>query len=265
MIDENATSSPAAAPAPATAAPSLGPAAASVTEAAYHRLRQTLLAGEVMPGAKLKIGDLCQRLGFNLSAMREALTRLAAEGMVVAEPQRGFRAAPISAEDLADLTRVRIDIETICLVRSMEHGDVAWESGVVAAAHALARTPKPNPAGDPSGHAAWHLVHTAFHNALCAACGSPWLLRLREQLNVQNQRYLWLSLKLSGGRRAADDEHRRLAEAVLARSFDTVPTLISEHFLVTTNSLLQSPLLSDTPAAAAAPRRRRAAELALPD
>jgi DNA-binding GntR family transcriptional regulator len=263
MIDANATAprgaaAPAAAPAAAAAPP-----AASVTEAAYHRLRHALLAGEVMPGAKLKIGELCERMGFNLSAMREALTRLAAEGVVVAEPQRGFRAAPISAEDLADLTRVRIDIETICLVRSMEHGDVAWEAGVVAAAHALARTPKPNPTSDVPGYAQWRTVHAAFHDALCAGCGSPWLLRLREQLNVQNQRYLWLSLKLSGGRRAADEEHRRLAEAVLARSFATVPTLISDHFLVTTNSLLESPLLNAAPATVT-PKRRRAAERALP-
>jgi DNA-binding GntR family transcriptional regulator len=232
--------------------------AASVTEAAYHALRHALLAGDVLPGAKLKIGDLCQRMGFNLSAMREALTRLAAEGVVVAEPQRGFRAAPISAEDLDDLTRVRIDIETICLVRSMEHGDVAWEAGIVAAAHALMRTPKPDPSGDPAGYAAWRTVHATYHDALCAACGSPWLLRLREQLNVQNQRYLWLSLKLTGGRRAADEEHRRLTEAVLARDFARVPGLIHDHFLVTTTNLLSSPLLAGA-APTAAPRRRRAA------
>lgn len=230
----------------------------SVTEAAYHMLRRALLTGDVLPGAKLKIGDLCRRLDFNLSAMREALTRLAAEGIVVAEPQRGFRAAPISAEDLEDLTRVRIDIETICLARSMEHGDVAWESGVVAAAHALSRTPKPDPSGDPAGYTAWRTVHAAYHDALCNACGSPWLLRLREQLNVQNQRYLWLSLKLAGARRQADDEHRRLTEAVLARDVAAMTQVIADHFWVTTHNLLGSPLLA-TAAVVPAPRKRRGA------
>ena len=231
--------------------------APSVTEAGYVRLRHALLTGEIAPGAKLRIGELCRRMAINLSAVREALTRLAAEGVVVAEPQRGFRAAPISAEDLEDLTRVRIDIETICLTRAIEHGDITWEAGVVATAHTLQRTPRPSPAGDPAGFAAWRRVHVDFHDQLCAACGSPWLLRLRAPLNVQNQRYLWLSLGLSSGRRRAEEEHRRLVDAVLARDAAAVPALIADHFWTTTRTLLAAPLLAadaDLPAATT-PRR----------
>ncbi len=230
------------------------PHSASVTEAAYNMLRHALLTGDIMPGERLKIGELSVRLAVNLSAMREALTRLAGEGMLVAEPQRGFSAAPVSAEDLQDLTRVRIDIETICIARSIEHGTVAWESGVVAAAHALSRTPKPNGADNLAGFDDWRSAHVNFHDALTSACGSPWLLRLRGQLNLQNQRYLSLSLKLSSARIQADDEHRNLAGAALARDVEAVTALITEHFWVTTRNLLLSPILAVD--AAAVPRIR---------
>jgi len=230
------------------------PPPASVTEAAYNMVRHALLTGDIMPGDRLKIGELSARLSVNLSARREALTRLAGEGMLVAEPQRGFSAAPVSAEDLEDLTRVRIDIETICIARSIEHGGVAWESGVVAAAHALSRTPKPYGADSPAGFDAWRSAHANFHDALTRDCGSPWLLRLRGQLNLQNQRYLSLSLKLTRNRIQADDEHRNLADAALARDVKTATALITEHFWVTTRNLLLSPLLIAD--AAAMPRIR---------
>jgi DNA-binding GntR family transcriptional regulator len=174
--------------------------------------------------------------------------------MLVAEPQRGFSAAPVSAEDLEDLTRARIDIETICIARSIEHGGVAWESGVVAAAYALSRTPKPDGADNLAGFDAWRSAHVNFHDALTNNCGSSWLLRLRGQLNLQNQRYLSLALKMGIPRLQADDEHRKLTEAALARDVEAVTALITEHFWVTTRNLLLSPLLAA--AAAAMPRMR---------
>src|SRR5438132_9546483 len=92
----------------------------NLTQAAYEGLRADLLACRIPPGSRLKIQELCTRLSVSLGAIREALSRLTSEGLVVAEPQRGFRAAPISAEDLSDLTRTRIKIESLCLRRAIE-------------------------------------------------------------------------------------------------------------------------------------------------
>jgi len=68
---------------------------------------------------------------------------------VIAEPQRGFKAAPISPEDRPNLTKVRIEIDSLCLRKAIEHGDV----GVgVAAGRCLpspARTPE-RVTGDPT-------------------------------------------------------------------------------------------------------------------
>src|ERR1041385_4027740 len=108
-------------------------ASVNLTQRAYEDLRADILSCRIPPGAKLKIQDLCTQFSVSLGAIREALSRLTSEGLVTAEPQRGFRAAPISAEDLQDLTRTRIQIETLCIRRAIEVGDVAWESQLVAA------------------------------------------------------------------------------------------------------------------------------------
>jgi DNA-binding GntR family transcriptional regulator len=64
------------------------------------------------------------------------------KGLVISEPQRGFRAAPISAADLKDLTMVRIEVESLCLRRAIEVGTVEWEARLVAAFHRLSRMPE---------------------------------------------------------------------------------------------------------------------------
>lgn len=92
----------------------LGPSAAkSLTEACYAVLRHELVSCHLRPGERLKIQELSRRLRVSPSAIREALSRLVAEGLVVAEAQKGFRVAPISRFDLQDLTRTRIAIETM--------------------------------------------------------------------------------------------------------------------------------------------------------
>src|SRR5258708_11810091 len=110
---------------------------ANLTQAAYEGLRADLLACRILPGKKLKIQELCDRFSVSLGAIREALSRLTSEGLVVAEPQRGFRAAPISAADLRDLTMVRVEVESLCLKRAIEICDVNCESRLVAAFHLL--------------------------------------------------------------------------------------------------------------------------------
>src|SRR5882757_7754439 len=91
----------------------------NMTQGAYEALRADLLACRIAPGSRLKIQDLCRQHAVSLGAIREALSRLTSEGLVVAEPQRGFRVAPISAEELKDLYLARIELEGLCLKRSI--------------------------------------------------------------------------------------------------------------------------------------------------
>src|ERR1700679_1227048 len=82
-------------------------------EGVYRQLRADILACRLRPGEKLQINALAEERGVSLSGVREPLSRLSAEGLVTAEPQRGFRVAPVSFEDLTDLTMTRIDIENL--------------------------------------------------------------------------------------------------------------------------------------------------------
>src|SRR3954468_6573373 len=243
----------------------LSAGAKSLTEAVVEALRADILTCRLPPGTRLKIGDLCTRFSVSLGAVREALSHLAAEGLVVAETQRGFQVAPVSAEDLADLTATRIDIEGLALRRSIDNGDVGWESALVAAFHRLSRTPE-REASDPLRITeAWATAHADFHRALVAGCGSLWLLKLRAMLNAQSERYRRLSVPVAKHDRDLEAEHRGIMEAALAHDASRAVQLLTEHLSATTRILLDAPevkagISGGTRSKALQPARRGAAE-----
>lgn len=216
------------------------PSGVSRTQTVYENLRAALLACRLRPGQKIVIGDLCRTHDVSLGAIREALSRLTAEGLVIAAPQRGFRVAPVSEADLTQLTDARVEIEQSCLGRSIVAGDLAWEARLVASFHELSGTPE-RVAGDVDRLSdAWVAVHARFHQALVEGCDNVWLLRLRTTLYAQSERYRRLSVPLARRDRGVADEHRAILDATLARDAERACALLDRHLRATTRILLQS-------------------------
>jgi DNA-binding GntR family transcriptional regulator len=203
----------------------------------YQSLRAEILAGEIPPGGKVRTQLLCDRFGVSLGAVREALSQLMAEGLVLSEAHRGYTVAPISVEDLKDLTKIRVEIETLCLTWSMQAGQVEWESEVLGAAHRLTKTFRVDDKSAPS--ALWISAHDAYHTALVSACGSPRLLQIRKQLYDQSERYRKLESSLPRSRNP-DDEHKRLADAAIARDIPLATKLLRAHIELTTENIIKA-------------------------
>jgi DNA-binding GntR family transcriptional regulator len=217
-------------------------AAQNLTQGAYEALRADLLACRILPGSRLKIQELCTRFAVSLGAIREALSRLTSEGLVVSEPQRGFRAVPISLADLKDLTMVRIEVEALCLRRAIASGTVDWEAQLVAAFHRLSRTPE-RAATDPArSDDEWADAHAAFHAALVDGGDSPWLRRLHTQLYAQSERYRRLSIPLGSMARDVGGEHQAIMMAALERDADRAVALMTDHLGTTAEILLEADL-----------------------
>lgn len=217
----------------------------SLTAKVFEALRTDILACRFAPGQRLKIGELCERFEVSLGAIREALARLAAEGLVVAEAQKGFTVAPVSKADLADLTTTRVEIEALALRRAILFGDVAWEAGIAAAFARLERLPERAEGDRDRVSDTWSDAHQAFHLSLVAGCNSPWLLRLRSVLFEQSERYRRLSVRTGRKDRDVLSEHRAIMQAALARDADRAVGLLSEHILLTTRLLIA--VTSDEP------------------
>jgi len=204
---------------------------------AYARLRADILQGTLAPDEKLRVNDVSERYRCGPIPVREALNRLAAEGLVAYSEQRGFAVAPIGRADLIDLTRARSLLVEVAMREAVLHGDAAWEERVLVSYHRLSKVPRylsldaptPNPAYDPP--------HREFHSALLSGCGSPWLVSLCERLFDHMERYRNLSRRIAVVPR--EDEHKEIVDAALARRLDETVALSKRHVELTATIILE--------------------------
>ncbi len=216
----------------------------SMTSMAYDRIRGDILGGRFGADQKITISDLVKEMGFSLGAVREALSRLGSEGLVVAETNKGYRVAKLTEEELADLTRTRVMIECECLANAIRNGDLRWEAGIVAAEFELSRLHLYDPANPGRGNPDWSAAHRRYHEALTAACDSPWMLRLREMLFVQAERYRIATLPYERQSRDLEGEHRAIAQAALARDIPKATGLLRDHLQATRRILMNTVIAS---------------------
>jgi DNA-binding GntR family transcriptional regulator len=212
--------------------------AITLTDYAYGQLRNEILCGAVLPGSSLPLAQLSKRLEVSMSVVREALTRLSEQGLVMASPNQGFAVMPLSREDLVDLTDLRIDLECRALERSMSNGDVRWEGQVVATHHVLERIPVPTLRGGKVSED-WISAHADFHDALYAACDSKRLIALVRSMRDSAEIYRhWSGRFAIEEKRDIAGEHRQLMELALDRRADDVRQALADHLGRTTEILL---------------------------
>nr|WP_314557915.1 GntR family transcriptional regulator [uncultured Pseudomonas sp.] len=208
----------------------------SITSLVFHKLRKAILLGQFEPCQKLSAGHLSEHYEISLGAVREALARLAAEGLVESQDHRGFRIAGISKEELLDLTETRINVESLALRISIERGDQAWLDNASAAYQAM-RQAYSTPFVEAEHRSALHLF---FHMALLEGCNSPCLMRFCTTMFERAERYRKLSAAYSKSSRDVEREHEIIFNAVMDRDADTAIAALSQHIQETTNALLQA-------------------------
>lgn len=193
-------------------------------------IRRDISFGVLPPDQKLKIEALRQSYGGSNHSMRECLRMLAAEGMVEATSQRGFRVTSATEEDLRDILLMRLECEKLGLERSLDLGDVAWEARVIAALHALKRAEDAVQA-NPNDLTAlqWDDACHGVSAALMSACNSPRLIAMADQFYNQSRRFR-LALLREGRIHFAARAARQTAlqEAVIARDSGTALRLWEE-------------------------------------
>jgi DNA-binding GntR family transcriptional regulator len=216
-----------------------GQAASTLTSTLYEQIRREIVRGILLPGTKLRINSLSDRYEVGGSPIREALTRLSAEGFVTQESQRGFHVAFVSLDELRELSQTRCWINQVALREAITNGDAAWEEGIVVAFHRLSRLPAVG-RDTPDDHVAEReRRHRAFHAALISACNSRWLCNFAEMMFDCADRYRFLA-HASGQGRDSMSEHRAIMEAVVNRDVETAIHLVDRHVLLTEEAIRRS-------------------------
>ena len=195
----------------------------------YEAIKHDIIFGQLTPDLKLKLGTLKNQYEASVSTLRESLGRLACEGFVVAQEQRGFFVAPVSKGDLIEIANLRILLEKQALKESIKKGDTEWEADVVAAYHKLNLMEKRMQEGDLSEKKIWKQYDWEFHQAMIKACNSINLLQIHAIIYDKYLRYQMQVLDFRG--QDAATEHKNMLDAALARDSKGAQKILEDHII----------------------------------
>lgn len=206
---------------------SITPPPPSVGETAYRRIRADIVFGRLAPGQKLKLEVLREAYEASVSTLRELLSRLASEGLIEAEGQKGFVVTPVSATNLREIAAMRLLLEGHALEQSFAAGDLEWEGRVVAAHHKLALMERRMLAQDRDEPELWKRYDWEFHHALISACGSRVLLETHAAIYDKYLRYQMVAVVFRG--EIAAREHQALLDCALRRDIEGAVAVLTRH------------------------------------
>jgi DNA-binding GntR family transcriptional regulator len=199
----------------------------TVGESVYRRIRSDIIFGVLPPRQKLRLEKVSASYGTSISTLRELLNRMCAEGLIVAEGQRGFEVAPVSADDFRQVAELRLLLENHALEQSFASGDLDWEGRVVSAHHKLAVMEKRMLEGQRQNQELWKQCDWDFHHSLISACGSQVLLAAHALAYDRYLRYQMIAVVFRG--EIAAREHQALLEAALVRDCKRAQAIMTSH------------------------------------
>lgn len=195
----------------------------SLADKAFIAIKKDIIENQFAPGEKLVITDLIERYGIGNCPLREALSRMAAIGLIECESMKGYRVPDFCARELKEIYSARKLIERKMLQLTVEHITEDEEAGLVAVNHQL----KKIEIGSLSNKdfQVWQDKHAEFMHALFVPSRSTTLMRIQSGLYDQGERYrhLWFTncaKHTENGLKAYSSNHQAFVDAIVARDGD---------------------------------------------
>lgn len=192
----------------------------------HEHLRDEIVSGRLTPGTELQEVALASELGVSRGPVREALGRLAAEGLVTIRPRRGAVVRALSSDEFIEAYQVREALETMAVrlaVSKLTAEDIAAMESLIDEMEARGG------AGDVQG---FFEANTAFHQVFFEVAGNRMLSELYRQLRGQIDRHRLRSLELRGNLQRSIAEHRAIMRAASTGDVERAVHLVSEHIRV---------------------------------
>lgn len=192
----------------------------------YDHLRAEILAGRLEPGTELAEVALAEQLGVSRGPLREAIGRLASEGLVTVRPRRGAVVSSLSTEEFLELYQVREALELMAVrlaVPRLGTDDIAALQALIDEMSTRAERKQV---------AEFFEANTAFHARLVDASGNAKLVDMYRQLLDQLGRYRRRSLQLRGNLQRSVAEHAAILRAAKRGDAERAAHLMSEHIRV---------------------------------
>lgn len=206
----------------------------TLCERVYRYLRQQILAEQLPPGTELSEAALSRGLAVSRGPIREAMGRLAAEGLVTVRPRRGAEVRSLTPQELVDAYQVREALEVMAVrlaVPGITESDLTRLDELVDTMAECARKDRV---------AEFFAANVAFHELFCQLSGNAKLQEVHHRLEGEISRFQVRTLALRGSLESSVSEHRAILAAVRLGDVDEACELTAAHIRVPAQRLQES-------------------------
>lgn len=207
----------------------------TLIEHAYSVMRHDIITGALKPGEKLRVAHLQKKYAVSASTLRESISRLVSEYLVVAEGQRGYKVSDINIDELNDITDLRVLIEINAVRESVRQATTQWKQDLTDTFNQLSELEQPI---DPENADKWEALNARFHLLLSNGKPSPWTQRTLYLLSQHSERYRHLAIKISQNHRDVHAEHKTIYDAVMEGNELRAALAIEDHIRATTRQII---------------------------
>jgi DNA-binding GntR family transcriptional regulator len=183
-------------------------------------LAERIVSGELAPGVRLRQDRVAEEFESSHVPAREAFQLLRAQGLLISEPRRGMRVAPLDHASMQEIVEIRASLEVLALTHAAPKLNAACldkiERALLAGEQAQSITE-------------WEQANRAFHRELAAPCKMPRLLAMLEELQLANSRIIFSATRSAGWQPGSGHAHRQIVNALKKRDFAKAAALLQRH------------------------------------
>ena len=194
----------------------------SLADLVHDRIRDRIVSGDLPGGEPIRQDALASAFGISKIPLREALTRLERDGLVVSAPNRGFFVSPPTEAEAEEVFALRLLVEPQAVVAGSLHATRADHETAelqIRALEAAILSGTPDPG----------LSNRLFHLALVRPGAGRLTCSIVERLHTVSDRYVRLHLGRSGRDHRANAEHRAMLRAWIASDTERLAVLVRTH------------------------------------
>jgi DNA-binding GntR family transcriptional regulator len=207
-----------------------------LNDSAYHVIKENILSQVFTPGQRLILDDLSQQLGISMTPLKDALNRLAAEGLIEIVPRRGTYVTSLKRAEIADTFEVRCALEVMAAQLFLERASDAELQEIAAMVDQLDELAKSTDKN--AIYQDYVNLDSAMHHRIVELTRNQRMLAAHEREHshtfMARARYGTSEESLD----QAQEEHRALRWAILARNIPKTQAILIEHIQRAKNSLL---------------------------
>jgi DNA-binding GntR family transcriptional regulator len=203
----------------------------SLQDAAYTRLREIVLSGEIGPGEPVTLRELADRLGVSTMPIREAARRLEGEGLLSFDPGRRIVVAALTMAEMSEVFGIRLRLEPWA-AEMAAHRITADE---LEELDGLVDRMQESLSGQMNE---WRELNYRFHSGIYRASGMERLERVIAPLFASVEGYLRLYVHTAASLDRPQDEHRALVGALRNGDGPLAGQITAQHLSATMESLI---------------------------